>query len=187
MVQATAALSASAETSNLQARFLAAFRWMLLARTVEEKLSSLYRGGKITGGVFLGKGQEALSAATGMVVVSTLTLSLMIGNHWFAPGLLRGAWSRDKGGDRRGDLLLLRRGGILVIMLLAWAYSRFNSGNDALADIGAVSFSALGTLAPALGFAVWRPQTPPRAAIIGIAAGFSAWAWGCSDRGTRSG
>ncbi len=118
-----------------------------------------------------------LSAATGMVVVSTLTLSLMIGNHWFAPGLLRGAWSRDKGGDRRGDLLLLRRGGILVIMLLAWAYSRFNSGNDALADIGAVSFSALGTLAPALGFAVWRPQTPPRAAIIGIAAGFSAWAW----------
>jgi PAS domain S-box-containing protein len=118
-----------------------------------------------------------LSAATGMVVVSTLTLSLMIGNHWFAPGLLRGAWSRGKGGDRRGDLLLLRRGGILVIMLLAWAYSRFNSGNDALADIGAVSFSALGTLAPALGFAVWRPQTPPRAAIIGIVAGFTAWAW----------
>lgn len=118
-----------------------------------------------------------LSAATGMVVVSTLTLSLMIGNHWFAPGLLRGAWSRDKGGDRRGDLLLLRRGGILVIMLLAWAYSRFNSGNDALADIGAVSFSALGTLAPALGFAVWRPQTPPRAAIIGIVTGFVAWAW----------
>ena len=33
-----------------------------------------------------------LSAATGMVVVSTLTLSLMIGNHWLAPGLLRGGW-----------------------------------------------------------------------------------------------
>ena len=118
-----------------------------------------------------------LSAATGMVVVSTLTLSLMIGNHWFAPGLLRGAWSPDKGGDRRGDLLLLRRGGILVIMLLAWAYSRLDSGNDALADIGAVSFSALATLAPALGFAVWRPKTPPRAAIIGIAMAFCAWGW----------
>ena len=118
-----------------------------------------------------------LSAATGMVVVSTLTLSLMIGNHWFAPGLLRGAWSRDKGGDRRGDLLLLRRAGILAIMLLAWAYSRLNSGNEALADIGAVSFSALATLAPALGFAVWRPQTPPRAAIVGVVAAFAAWAW----------
>ena len=118
-----------------------------------------------------------LSAATGMVVVSTLTLSLMIGNHWFAPGLLRGAWSRGKGGDRRGDLLLLRRGGILAIMLLAWAYSRLDSGNDALADIGAVSFSALATLAPALGFAVWRPQTPPRAAIVGVVAAFFVWAW----------
>src|SRR5688572_23818918 len=33
-----------------------------------------------------------MSAATGMVVVSTLTLSLMIGNHWLAPGLLRRSW-----------------------------------------------------------------------------------------------
>ena len=118
-----------------------------------------------------------LSAATGMVVVSTLTLSLMIGNHWFAPGLLRGAWSRDMASDRRGDLLLLRRGGILAIMLLAWAYSRVDTSTDALADIGAVSFSALATLVPALGFAVWRPHTPPRAAIVGIIAGFLVWAW----------
>ncbi len=36
---------------------------MLLARVFEEKLASLYRGGKVIGGVFLSKGQEALSAA----------------------------------------------------------------------------------------------------------------------------
>src|SRR4249919_1292974 len=58
-----------------------------------------------------------LSAATGMVVVSTLTLSLMIGNHWFAPGLLRGAWSRNDGSDLRGSVLTLRRIGIVAIML----------------------------------------------------------------------
>ncbi|HEX8297139.1 MAG TPA: thiamine pyrophosphate-dependent dehydrogenase E1 component subunit alpha, partial [Chthoniobacteraceae bacterium] len=46
--------------------YLAAFRWMLLARVTEEKLASLYRGGKIQGGVFLSKGQEALSAALGV-------------------------------------------------------------------------------------------------------------------------
>ncbi len=118
-----------------------------------------------------------LSAATGMVVVSTLTLSLMIGNHWFAPGLLRGAWSRNDGSDLRGSVLALRRVGIVAIMLLAWAYSRLIAGSDALADVGAVSFSALATLAPALGFAVWRPQTSPRAAVIGVVAGFLAWAW----------
>ena len=47
-------------------RFLEAFRWMLLARTLEEKLVSLYRGGQITGGVYIGKGQEAVSVACGM-------------------------------------------------------------------------------------------------------------------------
>ncbi len=123
--------------------------------------------------VFLG----GLSAATGMVIVSTLTLSLMIGNHWFAPGLLRGAWARGQGDDRRGDLLLLRRAGIVAIMLLGWAYSRLVSGNEALADVGAVSFSALATLAPALAFAVWRPQTPANAATGGVIAAFAAWSW----------
>ena len=38
---------------------------MLLARVLEEKLASLYRAGKIFGGVYLGRGQEAISAATG--------------------------------------------------------------------------------------------------------------------------
>lgn len=129
------------------------------------------------GGVALIAFLGGLSAATGMVVVSTLTLSLMIGNHWFAPGLLRGAWSKVGSGDRRHEVLWLRRAGICVIMLLAWAYSRLIGGSNVLADVGAVSFSALATLLPVLGFAIWRPQTPPRAAIVGIVAGFITWAW----------
>src|SRR5438552_10115962 len=47
-------------------RFVEAFRWMLLSRTLEEKLVSLYRGGQITGGVYIGKGQEAISVACGL-------------------------------------------------------------------------------------------------------------------------
>lgn len=39
---------------------------MLEARILEEKLASLYRAGLIRGGVFLGKGQEALSASVGI-------------------------------------------------------------------------------------------------------------------------
>lgn len=38
---------------------------MLLARTFEEKISALYRSGKIVGGVYVGRGQEAFSYALG--------------------------------------------------------------------------------------------------------------------------
>jgi TPP-dependent pyruvate/acetoin dehydrogenase alpha subunit len=51
-------------------QYIDAFNWMLLGRTVEEKLASLWRAGKISGGVYLGKGQEAISAALGMVLKS---------------------------------------------------------------------------------------------------------------------
>jgi pyruvate dehydrogenase E1 component alpha subunit/2-oxoisovalerate dehydrogenase E1 component alpha subunit len=43
-----------------------AYRIMLAARVLEEKLAALYRGGKIKGGVFLGRGQEALSVSLGI-------------------------------------------------------------------------------------------------------------------------
>jgi pyruvate dehydrogenase E1 component alpha subunit/2-oxoisovalerate dehydrogenase E1 component alpha subunit len=52
--------------ASRQELFLRAFRIMLLARLLDEKLASLYRMGKIHGGVFLGRGQEALSVALGI-------------------------------------------------------------------------------------------------------------------------
>ncbi len=45
---------------------VAAFRCMLRARLLDDKFAALYRAGKIHGGVFLGRGQEALSAAIGV-------------------------------------------------------------------------------------------------------------------------
>jgi len=44
----------------------AAYRCMLRARLLDDKFAALYRAGKIHGGVFLGRGQEALSAAIGV-------------------------------------------------------------------------------------------------------------------------
>ena len=39
---------------------------MLLARVLDDKFASLYRMGKIHGGVFLGRGQEAVSVSIGL-------------------------------------------------------------------------------------------------------------------------
>jgi TPP-dependent pyruvate/acetoin dehydrogenase alpha subunit len=70
-------------------RFLEAFRWMLLTRTLEEKLVSLYRGGLITGGVYIGKGQEAVSVACGLFLQK---------NDMFAP-LIRDQAGRSAFGE----------------------------------------------------------------------------------------
>ncbi|MGH7991509.1 MAG: thiamine pyrophosphate-dependent enzyme, partial [Limisphaerales bacterium] len=52
--------------TNARDSHLAAFRFMLAARVLDDKFAALYRAGKIHGGVFLGRGQEALSAAIGL-------------------------------------------------------------------------------------------------------------------------
>jgi pyruvate dehydrogenase E1 component alpha subunit/2-oxoisovalerate dehydrogenase E1 component alpha subunit len=44
---------------------------MLLARVLDDKFAALYRAGKIHGGVFLGRGQEALSASVGLSLKKT--------------------------------------------------------------------------------------------------------------------
>src|SRR5438874_5704888 len=62
----TAERGASTSKNAPHEKYLKAFRIMFQTRTLEEKLVSLYRGGLITVGVYLGKGQEAVSVACGL-------------------------------------------------------------------------------------------------------------------------
>ncbi len=60
-------MTASAASVPLKEDYIHAYKWMLLARTLEDRIAGLYRaGGKIVGGVYLGRGQEAFSAALGI-------------------------------------------------------------------------------------------------------------------------
>jgi acetoin:2,6-dichlorophenolindophenol oxidoreductase subunit alpha len=73
--------TAPTEKHASRGSFLAAFRHMLTARLLEDRLAALYRaGGKIVGGVYLGRGQEAFSAA--------LAVQLQKGRDIYA-GLIR--------------------------------------------------------------------------------------------------
>lgn len=66
------------------------FRSMLRARVLENKLSSLYKAGKIVGGVYLGRGQEAISASLGTALIQ--------GKDVFAP-LIRDQAGRTAFGE----------------------------------------------------------------------------------------
>src|SRR5437763_15794781 len=59
---------AVAEVSSLRDAYVKAYRLALLARILDDKLASLYRMGKILGGAFLGRGQEALSVSLGLAL-----------------------------------------------------------------------------------------------------------------------
>ena len=59
------------EPRTIGAAQLAAYRFMLRARLLDDKFAALYRAGNIHGGVFLGRGQEALSAAIGVSLQKT--------------------------------------------------------------------------------------------------------------------
>src|SRR5438874_3269547 len=87
-------------------RYFEAFRWMLLARTFEEKLASLYRGGRITGGVYIGKGQEAVSVACGIFLrkgdVFAPVVGEQAGRSAFGEALVDGG--RTYLGSRQGPM-----------------------------------------------------------------------------------
>src|SRR5216684_4702845 len=67
---ALAVLNGSAvdEMASQHDAYVKAYRVMLLARILDDKFASLYRMGKIHGGVFLGRGQEALSVSIGLAL-----------------------------------------------------------------------------------------------------------------------
>src|SRR3989442_13890965 len=66
MVETVLNPTAVEEVASGRDTYLKAYRLMLLARILDDKFASLYRMGKIHGGVFLGRGQEALSVSVGL-------------------------------------------------------------------------------------------------------------------------
>jgi len=124
--------------------------------------------------VFIG----GLSAATGMVIVAAIALSTMISNDLVMPGLLRLSWLRlTERGDLTGLLLFIRRGSILLILLLGYGYFRLAGESDALVTIGLVSFAAAAQFAPAIiGGIFWKGGTR-NGALAGLGMGFAVWTY----------
>jgi TPP-dependent pyruvate/acetoin dehydrogenase alpha subunit len=63
----TAEDSPSVETTKVSPSdlFIQTYRWMLVTRIFEERMRSLYHAGRVVGGVYIGRGQEAFSASSG--------------------------------------------------------------------------------------------------------------------------
>lgn len=124
--------------------------------------------------VFIG----GMSAATGMVIVETVALSTMICNDLLMPIILHLPFSSiDHSRDLSRLLLSIRRGSIIVVLLLGYAYFRFIGEFYALVSIGMISFAAIAQFAPAmLGGIFWKGANRT-GAFYGLLAGFSVWGY----------
>ncbi|MFA6264860.1 MAG: PAS domain-containing hybrid sensor histidine kinase/response regulator [Pseudolabrys sp.] len=118
-----------------------------------------------------------LSAATAMVIVESVALSIMISNDLIMPLVLQRRETLLSGRDNVGSLLLkVRRLSIFGILVLAYFYYRA-AGPAQLASIGLLSFAAVAQLAPAFfGGLFWRRATAA-GAIAGMVAGILMWGY----------
>src|SRR5258708_7557861 len=124
-------------------------------------------------GVFVG----GLSAATAMVIVECVALSVMVSNDLVVPLALQPQPRSPAGAkDFRGFPLKSRRLPIFAIMVMAYFYYRA-LGNTQLAAIGLLSFAAIAQLAPAFfGGLFWRRATA-RGAMGGMLVGIAVWSF----------
>ncbi|MFN6972766.1 MAG: hybrid sensor histidine kinase/response regulator, partial [Rheinheimera sp.] len=103
--------------------------------------------------VFIG----GFSAATSMIIISTLALSTMISNDVVMPTILRRPGHGQRIKDYSGLILLVRRTMIIAVMLLSYGYYALFARNYELAETGLLAFALAIQLAPAVvGGLYWR-------------------------------
>lgn len=123
--------------------------------------------------VFLG----GFSAATGMVIVSTIALSTMVTNDIIVPNVIERGKLTSGSSDGGAKLILIRRVVIVALLLLAYGYYRLAEDSAALAQIGLLSFAAAAQFAPALlGSIYWR-HGKKAGVIVGLASGMLIWGY----------
>ena len=121
-----------------------------------------------------------LSAASSMIIVETIALSVMMSNHLLMPLLVRVPAARPEGQRRwfayLGRVALTsRRLAVLLVLALAYGYYAGVGRQLPLVNTGLVSFAAVAQFLPAvLGGLYWKGGTR-RGATLGLLAGFGVW------------
>jgi hypothetical protein len=124
--------------------------------------------------VFIG----GLSAATSMVIVETTALSTMICNDLVMPSILRIKFLRlSERVDLTRLLLSIRRGSIILVLLMGYLYFHTVGEYFSLVSIGLTSFVAVSQFAPAIIGGIFWKQGTRTGAITGLLLGFLIWAF----------
>nr|WP_298412392.1 NahK/ErcS family hybrid sensor histidine kinase/response regulator [uncultured Halomonas sp.] len=117
------------------------------------------------------------SAATGMVIVAAVAVSIMVSNEIVIPLLFRLRWFDTKAQDYGRLVLRARRITILVILALAYGFYKLTAEFSSLASTGMLSFAAVAQFAPALLGGLYWKRGNRLGVIAGMNVGFAVWAY----------
>ncbi len=120
-----------------------------------------------------------LSAATAMVIVASVALSIMISNDLVIPLFLRRLLRPELGDNEDWSKIIqtIRRAAIFVILFAGFLYHRGMPSDVGLVSIGLISFAAIGQfIPPFVGGLLWRGANA-RGAALGMIAGGIVWAY----------
>ena len=121
-----------------------------------------------------------ISAATSMVIIATLSLSIMLTNEVVAPALVRLSAGTPTSLLRFGDnLKRVRRLLIVVIMIAAWWVTDILVNVTWLSSIGFMSFLAAAQVAPGLIAGLYWRRAHGLAVMLGMCIGLSLWFYTC--------
>lgn len=122
--------------------------------------------------VYLG----GFSAATGMIIVSTIALSTMVSNNLILPIILSNEKLKTNYQQRLGETVIwIRRVTIFLIVLAAYWYYKEVSGRFSIVSIGLISFVAIAQFTPAIIGGLFWKKGSKIGATVGIIAGFVVW------------
>ncbi|MFN2410119.1 MAG: hybrid sensor histidine kinase/response regulator, partial [Halomonas sp.] len=117
------------------------------------------------------------SAATGMVIVAAVAVSIMISNEIVIPALFRLRWFDTKAGDYGRLVLRARRLTIVAVLAMAYGFYQMIAEFTSLASIGMLSFAAAAQFAPALIGGLYWKRGNRLGVIVGMNAGFAIWVY----------
>lgn len=133
----------------------------------------------------LSQGQVALalaayiggfSAATGMVIVSSVALSTMVSNDLVMPWFLRRGWAHQQG-SVSSTVLWVRRVAILLVAAVAYGYYYSSRSDTALAAYGLMAFVAVAQFAPGLIGGLYWQGASRQGVEAGLWVGFIVWVY----------
>jgi len=118
------------------------------------------------------------SAATGMVIVATIALAIMVSNDLVVPALLRmRGFQLSANADLSRFIVNLRRVIICLILLLGYGYYLLIADTYALVSIGLISFVAVAQFAPPILIGIFWKGASRKGAMAGLIAGFILWGY----------